>query len=271
VVFTRTVVLDGVLPEVLGKDCRDLVSAREDLDGLEVLNVLNLIILVLFGDLLAAPDLVKTLLLLLLGLGRFLSADPAVAGDKGEEAEEADRSLVGGLDHGLQRLVLGKSRLLLGVLELLPGLEELVGRVGQASCEVLVLLPVDLDRLRHEALPVLGLPEPELLLNSLVLEPLVLLEAELQGEAAGRALGVVELESRDLECVEALGEDLGVGGLDEVVDLRRGLLKNKAPEVRNSCDELGALLVERGLEDLSLADCVCVSNALCSAARVDTY
>jgi hypothetical protein len=27
--------------------------------------------------------------------------------------------------------------------------------------------------------------------------------------------------------------------------------------VRNSCDELGALLVERGLDGLGLADCTC--------------
>ena len=162
--------------------------------------------------------------------------------------------------------MLGQAGLLLGVVELLPGLGELVGCVGQAGSQVLVLLPVDLDGLGDETLPVLGLPEPELLLDCLVLEPLVLLEAKLQGEAAGRALGVVELESRDLECVEALGKDLGVGGLDEVVDLRRGLLEDQAPEVRDSCDELGALLVERGLDGLGLADCTSSSNSVSRTA-----
>jgi len=42
--------------------------------------------------------------------------------------------------------------------------------------------------------------------------------------------------------------------LDEVLDLWGTLLENQRPEVRNLGNELVALLVERGLDSLSLAN-----------------
>ena len=72
-------------------------------------------------------------------------------------------------------------------------------------------------------MPVLGLPEPELLLEHLVFEVFVVGEAELEREAA-RLL--VDLKASDLERLEALGEDLGVGGLDEVLNLLWALLED---------------------------------------------
>lgn len=99
-------------------------------------------------------------------------------------------------------------------------------RICQTAGQVLALLPVDLDGLRDETIPVLGVTVPELLLQCLILEPLVLSEAKLEREAAWRAVGGIDLEAGDLECLKAVGEDLGIGGLDEVLDLRGALLEN---------------------------------------------
>ena len=96
---------------------------------------------------------------------------------------------------------------------------QLYGRVCEAAGQVLALLPVDFDGLRDQAFPVRGSAVPELLLQCLVLEPLVLGESELKREALGRALGVVELEAGDLESLEAVCKDLGVAWLYEVLDL----------------------------------------------------
>ena len=41
----------------------------------------------------------------------------------------------------------------------------------------------------------------------------------------------------------------------EVVDLGRRLLEDERPEVRDLCDELGALFVKRRVEGFRLADC----------------
>jgi hypothetical protein len=102
---------------------------------------------------------------------------------------------------------------------------QLYGRVCEAACQVLALLPVDLDRLGDQAFPIFGGAVPELLFQCLVLEPLVLGETKLEREALGRALGVVELEAGDLEGLEAVCENFGVGGLDEVLNLGRALLE----------------------------------------------
>lgn len=99
-------------------------------------------------------------------------------------------------------------------------------RICQTTSQVLALLPVDLDRLGDETVPVLGVTVPELLLQGLVREPLILRETKLEREAAWRAVGGIDLEAGDLECLKAVGEDLGVGGLDEVLDLRGALLEN---------------------------------------------
>lgn len=103
---------------------------------------------------------------------------------------------------------------------------QLYGRVCEATGQVLALLPVDLDGLRDQAFPVLGGAVPELLLQCLVLKPLVLGESELEREALRRTLGVVELEAGDLESLEAVCEDFGVGGLNEVLNLRWTLLED---------------------------------------------
>lgn len=92
---------------------------------------------------------------------------------------------------------------------------------------------MNLDRLAHQPRPLARLAEPELLLQYAVLEPLVLGEPELQAEVARR---LVEVEARDFECGEALGEDLRVRGLDEVVDFGRRLLEDKGPEVWDARD-----------------------------------
>ena len=114
---------------------------------------------------------------------------------------------------------------------------------------------MDQDRLRHQTSPILRLPEPKFLLDGLVLEVFVVLEAEFEREAARRALGVLELESGDLERIEALGEDFGVGRLDEVVDLWRRLLEDERPKVWDFGEEVGALLVQGSVERLRFADC----------------
>jgi hypothetical protein len=85
---------------------------------------------------------------------------------------------------------------------------------------------VNLDRLGDKTVPILSVSVPELLLECLVREPLVFREAKFEGEAARRAVRVVDLEARNFECLEAVGEDERVGGLDEVVDFGRRLLED---------------------------------------------
>ena len=98
----------------------------------------------------------------------------------------------------------------------------------------------------------MGVSVPELLLQCLVLEPLVLRESKLEREAAGRA--AIDFEAGDLECLEALGEDLRVGRLNEVLDLGRALFEDERPEMRYLGDKLATLLVQRALDGFGLAD-----------------
>ncbi len=73
-------------------------------------------------------------------------------------------------------------------------------------------------------------------------------------ELRALANGRLQLCCLDAVCLEAVGENLGVGGLDEVLDLWGTLLEDKRPEVRDLGDELVALLVERSLDGFGLAN-----------------
>jgi hypothetical protein len=93
---------------------------------------------------------------------------------------------------------------------------------------------------------------PELLLNDLVLEPVVLLELPLEGDAAGVALG--ELEALDGQVGEGLEEELRVAGLDVLVNIGRSLLEDEGPELGDLGDDLLATDVEVPGELILLAD-----------------
>jgi hypothetical protein len=62
------------------------------------------------------------------------------------------------------------------------------------------------------------LPEPEFLAQNLVLEPIVRTELEVNLKTAR---GRVDLEARDVYSLETFGEDIGVRGLEEVIDFGR--------------------------------------------------
>jgi hypothetical protein len=100
----------------------------------------------------------------------------------------------------------------------------------------------------------------ELLLEHLVLEPVVLLELPLEGDRAGVAVG--ELEALNGQAGEGVEEELGVAGLDVLVNLGRGLLEDEGPELGDVGDDLLALDVEVLGELILLTDCAIVSDCL---------
>jgi hypothetical protein len=95
----------------------------------------------------------------------------------------------------------------------------------------------------------------ELLLENLVLEPVVLLELPLEGD--GARVTVRELEALNGEAGQGVEEELGVAGLDVLIDLGRGLLENEGPELGDVGDDLLTLDVEVLGELILLTDCCC--------------
>lgn len=213
--------------------------------------VLILIIIVLIHvlilSLLALLTGLALLLLELAALLRLLGGDLAAA--EAEPAEEADTAHTG-LLHELEELLGGLGLASLAGLLLVV---DLLGQAKHAVGQVLALLPLDVDGLRNETGPaVLVVAPPELLLDDLVLEPVVLLELPLEGDAAGVALG--ELEALDGQVGEGLEEELRVAGLDVLVNIGRSLLEDKGPELGDLGDDLLATDVEVPGELILLAD-----------------
>lgn len=248
-----TEVGERVGPEVLGDGGGDVVAIGEDL----VLELVLLIVVVLVGlllDLLAGLAAVE-LVGLLGGEGGALLGGDALA-DVAEPAEEGNAAHAGLLDLGLEGLGLGgggglalagEDGAALGP-DLLDGGKEAVG-------QVLAGLPVDVDGLGDEAGVVLGGAPPELLLEDLVLEVLVVAELEADGDGARVAvLAVLELEAGDGDVLEGGQEEGGVLGLDVLVNLGGRLLEDEGPEVGDLGDDGGALLVQRARELVLAAD-----------------
>lgn len=213
--------------------------------------VLILIIIVLIHililSLLALLTGLALLLLELAALLRLLGGDLAAA--EAEPAEEADAAHAG-LLHELEELLGGLGLASFAGLLLVV---DLLGQAQHAVGQVLALLPLDVDGLGDEAGPaVLVVAPPELLLNDLVLEPVVLLELPLEGDAAGVALG--ELEALDSQVGEGLEEELRVAGLDVLVNIGRSLLEDEGPELGDLGDDLLTADVEVPGELILLAD-----------------
>jgi hypothetical protein len=93
----------------------------------------------------------------------------------------------------------------------------------------------------------------ELLLENLVLKPFVLLELPLDGDGARVAVG--ELEALNSEAGQGVEEELGVAGLDVLINLGRGLLEDEGPELGDVGDNLSTLDVEVLGELVLLTDC----------------
>ncbi|KAI6771905.1 hypothetical protein HG530_002863 [Fusarium avenaceum] len=245
--------LDGAGPQVLGDEDSEVVGGREDLIlVLVVVIVIHVIIVILLR--LALPACLLLLLLELAALLRLLGGD--LAATETEEAEEADAAHAS-LLHEAEELLGG-----LGLTGLLAGLllvVDLLGEAEHAVGQILALLPLDVDGLGDEAGPAVLVEAPEeLLLEHLVLEPFVLLELPLEGDGAGVAVG--ELEALNGQASEGVEEELGVAGLDVLVNLGRGLLEDEGPELGDVGDDLLALDVEVLGELVLLTDCATVSD-----------
>jgi len=147
----------------------------------------------------------------------------------------------------------------LGLTKLLASLlliVDLLGETEHAVGQILALLPLDVDGLGDETGPAVLVEAPvELLLENLVLEPVVLLELPLEGD--GARVTVRELEALNGEAGQGVEEELGVAGLDVLIDLGRGLLENEGPELGDVGDDLLTLDVEVLGELILLTDCFC--------------
>ena len=259
-----TKVLDGVGPEVLGDGEGELLAVGEDLErrGVVLLLVIFLVLLLVLGAVGLALGPEAALLAVLLDRGAALLGGDAGApvAEPGEEAETAEADLG---DLILQGLLVGREVLdqlgLEGAVGARDGgavlLPDLVDEGEDAVGQVLALLPANGHGLADEAGPaVLGVAVPELLLEDGVLEVVVGVELEADGDAAGVALGAVgDLEVGDGDVLQGGQEEGGVGGLDVLVDVGGGLLEDQGPEVGNLRDRLRALLVQRLSEGEMLA------------------
>lgn len=246
-----TEVLDSTGPEILSDADGKVIGGGENLPIVLVLVILVLVILI--GNLLALLAQLALLLLLLEGSLVLLLGDAEAA--ETEPGKEADAVKACGIHLGLELL------LVLGVIALagLVVLPDLVDEVQHAAGQVLVGLPVDLDRLTDEARPaILVAAPPELLLKDLVLKVLVLAELELDGNAARVAVG--KLESLNRQVDQRAQQDGRVSRLDILVDIRGSLLENERPEVGDLSNNLGALGVQVLGELGLLADCGFVST-----------
>lgn len=242
-----TEVLDGTGPEILSDADGKVVGGGENLHLVLVILIV-LILIILVGNLLALLAELALLLLLLEGSLVLLLSDAEAT--ETEPGKEADAIKAGALHLGLE-LLLGLGVIALAGLVVLP---DLVDEVQHAAGQVLVGLPVDLDRLADEARPaILVAAPPELLLENLVLKVLVLAELELDGNAARVAVG--KLESLNREVDQRAQQDGRVSWLNILVDIRGSLLEDEGPEVGDLCNNLGALGVQVLGELSLLADC----------------
>lgn len=234
----HTEVLDSTGPEVLSDEDSKVIGGREDLVlVLVVILILIHVIILIFLDL-ASLAVSLLLLLELAALLRLLGGD--LAATETEPAEEADTTHAS-LLHELKELlgVLGLAELLASLLLVV----DLLGKAEHAVGQILALLPLDVDRLRDETGPAVLVEAPvELLLENLVLEPFVLLELPLDGDGARVAVG--ELEALNGEAGQSVEEELGVAGLNVLVNLGRGLLEDEGPELGDVGDNLSTLDVE---------------------------
>lgn len=248
-----------------------LAISKDLSNGQRVLLLLLVIVVVVFSrDIFTLAPLLGGLLVLLPSSLRLLLGDvSATVSEPGEEAQSSGTSAVLvavflalivwgslGLDLGcefnqllelgqIHALVLADLVFLLLLDEGLFGLGQVTRRIEQAVGGIHVGLPADADRLRHQPFPDtalagrsdLELPAPvEVLDKLLVGEPdVVIAGVELEGEAQGPGLalpgGLVDADALDVEVLEAGGEDLGVGGEDELVDLGGQVGEDARPEV----------------------------------------
>ena len=247
----HTEVLDGTGPEVLGDEDSEVIGGREDLVLVLIIIVVVLIHVIIVILLNLASLAVGLLLLLnLAALLGLLGGD--LAATETEEAEEADTTHAG-LLHKFEKLlgVLGLTELLASLLLVV----DLLGKAEHAVGQVLALLPLDVDGLRDETGPAVLVEAPvELLLENLVLEPFVLLELPLEGDRARVAVG--KLEALNSEAGQGVEKELGVAGLNVLVNLGRRLLENEGPELGNVGDNLSTLDVEVLGELVLLTDCL---------------
>ncbi|KAF3057897.1 hypothetical protein CFAM422_012043 [Trichoderma lentiforme] len=161
-----------------------VVGGGEDLHLVLVVILVLVLVLGLLLNLLALLAGLALLLLFLEGSLVLLLGDAQAT--EAKPGEEADAIEAGALHLALE-LLLGLGVVTLTSLVVLP---DLVDEVQHAAGQVLVGLPVDLDRLADEARPaILVAAPPELLLEDLVLKVLVLAELELDGDAARVAVG----------------------------------------------------------------------------------
>lgn len=247
-----TEVLDGTGPEILRDADGKVVGSGENLH-LVLVVILILILVILIGNLLARLAELALLLFLLEGSLVLLLGDAETP--ESEPGKEADAVEASALHLGLE-LLLGLGVVALAGLVVLP---DLVDEVQHAAGQVLVGLPVDLDRLTDETRPaILVAAPPELLLEDLVLKVLVLAELELDGNAARVAVG--QLESLHRQVDEGAQQDGRVSRLDVLIDIRRSLLEDKGPKVGDLSNDLGALGVQVLGELSLLADCGFVST-----------
>lgn len=236
-----TEVADGSGPEVLNNGNGDVGSSREDFVLVLVEVILVLVFLLVLVDVLAS---LASLALLLLddkgSLGLFLGNLAASEAEETEEGNTAEASVLHLLDEGL----LGGALVGRGDLTGLLVVVDLLGQAKHATGQILLLrLPLDFNRLGNETGPaVLGVAPPELLLEDGVLEEFVLLKLELDGDAAGIALG--QLEALDREVLEVVDQSGRVNRLDELVNLRGSLGEDERPEVGDLGNKLLALGVE---------------------------
>ena len=257
-----TEILNGIGPEVLGDGEGELLAVGEDLErqGLVLILIVLILVLLVLGVGLALGPQAALLAVLLKRGTTLLGADAGTpVAEPGEEAKAAEAGLG---DLLLQGLLVGGELLDLLGLEgavgahggavLLPHLDD---EVEDAVGQVLGVLPADGHGLADKASPaILRVAVPELLLKDGILEVVVLLELKADGDVAGVALGTVgDLEVGDGDVLQGGQEDGGVGGVDVLVNIGRGLLEDQRPEVGDLRDRLRALLEQRLREGEVLA------------------
>lgn len=241
-----TEVLDGVGPQVLCDADGEIIGSGEDLPFVLILIIVLILVKVIY--LLSCLDGLASRLDLLGSLDVLSLGDLATPVSKpGEEAQRIETRVV---DLRLELLLGGSLLGLASSLLLVDGLDEAKHAVGK----ILTGLPLDLDRLGDEASPlVVGVAPPELLLEDLVLKELVLAELPPDGDAARVTGG--ELEALDGQVGQVVEKQVGVGGLDVLVNIRGRLLNGEGPEAGDSGNDLVALCVERLAQFVLVADC----------------